>query len=104
ERFFRRIARAMGEAGYLKLFFMEIDGQRVAAVWCFDMGNVRYLYNSGFNPAFGHLSVGLLLKAFCLKDAIETGMDYFDFLRGDERYKYDLGAQDVVLYNMVVSR
>jgi CelD/BcsL family acetyltransferase involved in cellulose biosynthesis len=31
-------------------------------------------------------------------------MDYFDFLRGDERYKYDLGAQDVVLYNMVVSR
>ena len=104
ERFFRRIALATGEAGYLKLFFMEIGGERVAAAWCFDMGNVRYLYNSGFNPEFGHLSVGLLLKAFCLKDAIETGMDYFDFLRGDERYKYDLGAQDVTLYNMVVTR
>jgi CelD/BcsL family acetyltransferase involved in cellulose biosynthesis len=104
ERFFRRIAFAMGEAGYLKLFFMEIDGERVAAAWCFDMGNVRYLYNSGFNPEYGYLSVGLLLKAFCLKDAIETGMDYYDFLRGDERYKYDLGAQDVTLYNMVVTR
>ena len=104
ERFFRRMASEMAKAGFLKLFFMEMDGERVAAALCFDIGNVRYLYNSGFNPEFGSLSVGLLLKAMCLRDAIESGMDYFDFLRGNERYKYDLGAKDVTLYRMVVRR
>ena len=104
QQFFQSIAREMASIGVLKLFFLELKGERVAAAMCFDYGGSRLLYNSGFNPVYGYYSVGLVLKALCLKDAIEGGLDYFDFLRGDERYKYDLGAKNRILYQVVVTR
>jgi len=98
EGFFWNMATAMGQAGYLRLFFMELEGARVAATVCFDYGNELLLYNSGFEPAYGRLSVGLLLKAFCLKEAIEAGKKTFDFLRGSEDYKYNLGGRDTTIH------
>ena len=62
------------------------------------------LYNSGYDPDYSKLSVGLLLKALCLKEAIEDGKEYLDFLRGKEPYKYDLGAKDVQLYQVILRR
>ncbi len=104
EHFFRRMGQELAKAGILRLFFMEIAGQRVASAICFDYCGTRFLYNSGYNPEYGSLSVGLLLKALCLKQAIEDGSRYFDFLRGNERYKYDLGAKDVQLYRLTIRR
>ena len=104
EGFFKNIAREMASIGVLRLFFLEMNGERVASAMCFDYGPARLLYNSGFNPAYGYYSVGLLLKALCLRDAIEDSKAYFDFLRGSEPYKYDLGGQNRTLYQMVVRR
>ena len=104
EQFFRSIAREMASMGVFKLFFLELEGQRVASAMCFDYGTARLLYNSGFNRAYGYYSVGLILKALCVKDAIEEGIAYFDFLRGAEPYKYDLGGSNRTLYQMVVRR
>ena len=104
EQFFRNIAREMASIGVFKLFFLELKGERVASAMCFDYGSARLLYNSGYNPAYGYYSVGMLLIALCLKDAIADGKAYFDFLRGSEPYKYDLGAQNRTLYQMVVRR
>ena len=53
----------------------------------------RLLYNSGHDPEFRFYSVGLLLNALCLRDAIDQGKAYFDFLRGSEPYKYHLGGR-----------
>ena len=104
ETFFRNIARETASTGVFRLFFMEINGERVATAMCFDYGRARMLYNSGFNPAYRAYSVGLLLKALCLGDAIKEGKQYFDFLRGSEPYKYDLGGQNRTVYHMVVKR
>ena len=104
EQFFRRITRRTAELGLLKLFFLEIEGQVVATSLCFDYDESRLLYNSGYNPQFSYYSVGLLLNAICLRDAIEGGAHYFDFLRGPEPYKYHLGGQNHILYQMVVKR
>jgi CelD/BcsL family acetyltransferase involved in cellulose biosynthesis len=104
EAFFRRIVRRLHELGHLRLFFLDIDGERTASVICFDHDGRRLLYNSGYRLAHRALSTGLMLKALCLKDAIEQGLHYFDFLRGPEPYKYHLGAQDVLLYHVLVRR
>ncbi len=104
ERFFQRITQRMAQQGALKLFFLEVEGQAVATSLCFDYGSSRLLYNSGYNPEFGYYSVGLLLNALCLKEAIEQGTAYFDFLRGPEPYKHHLGGQQRNLYQMVVKR
>ena len=104
ERFFYNLAAAMSKESYLKLFFLELDGVRVAASFCFDYKGAYYLYNSGYDVKYASLSVGLLLKAMCLKDAIENGRTLFDLLRGPESYKYDLGAQDHEVHKLVIHR
>ena len=104
ERFFHRITQRMAQAGMLRLFFLEMEGQVVATSLCFDYASSRLLYNSGYNPEFSYYSAGLLLDALSLRDAIEQGMEYFDFLRGSEPYKAHLGGKQHVIYQMVVKR
>ncbi len=104
EAFFSRMAAEMQEAGHLRLFFLELKGEIVAGVLCFDLGGRRLLYNSGFRREYDALSVGLAVKALCLRQAIEEGLTYFDFLRGPEPYKHHLGARDVALYRLVAQR
>ena len=104
ENFFHQVTARMAQLGILKLFFLELDGQPVATSLCFDYASSRLLYNSGYNPEFGYFSVGLLLNALCLKEAIELNLGYFDFLRGPEAYKHHLGGKQRNLYQMVVKR
>ena len=65
---------------------------------CFEVAGELLLYNSGYDPAYASLSVGLLSKALCLRDALERGLRAVDFLRGHEPYKYDLGGRDQPVY------
>ncbi len=104
ETFFREMAVALAGVNVARLWFMEKDGAPISSALCFDYCGRRLLYNSGFNPAFADLSVGLLLKAMCIRDAIERGLDSFEFLRGDEHYKYHLGGVDQAVYRMTVER
>lgn len=104
ERFFYSISERMAQLGLLKLYFLEIDGKTVATSLCFDYASSRLLYNSGYDPDYSYYSVGLLLNALCLREAIEQGIGYFDFLRGPEPYKHHLGGQQRNLYYMVLKR
>ena len=60
------------------------------------------LYNSGFDPAHAALSPGLVLLARVVRDAIERGMRRFDFLRGEERYKYEFEPTPEPVYGVTV--
>jgi CelD/BcsL family acetyltransferase involved in cellulose biosynthesis len=100
EAFFRGLVDEFAPRDWLRLYFLEVDRVRVASVILFDYDGNFLLYNSGYNPAYAHLSVGLLLKAFCLRDAIEEGRRAFDFLQGNEPYKYDLGAVEVPILRL----
>lgn len=102
--FFRDMASATAEEGYLRLAFLEVAGERVAAALCFDCRDHLHLYNSGYDPAHSALSVGLLCKALCIREGILQGKRRFDFLRGAESYKYHMGGEDVPLYRCLVSR
>jgi CelD/BcsL family acetyltransferase involved in cellulose biosynthesis len=104
EVFFRRMASAMAAEGLVRLFMLRVNARPAASVLCFDAGSHLYLYNSGYDPEFSSLSVGLVSKALCLQWAIEHGKQGLDFLRGDESYKYDMGAQDQAIYRIRVSR
>ena len=104
EKFFLEMAAELASLGQFRLSVMEIDGKRVAACINFDYTDSYLLYNSGYDPDYANLSVGLLNTALTIKEAIENGKKTFDFLRGTERYKYALGAQDKSVYQLVVRR
>ena len=104
ERFFIDVAREASERGVFNLYFLEVDGERVAGCICFDWGGDYLLYNSGYDPAHSRLSVGLLNKALSMRSAIEGGRGVFNFLKGNERYKYNLGGRDAPVFDLTIAR
>ena len=102
--FFTKIAAVFTRRDQFKLFFLEIDGVNVAACICFDYGGKFLLYNSGYDPEYSSLSIGLINKAFTINTAIEQGKSEYNFLKGIERYKYHLGATDRSVFDIQVSR
>jgi len=99
ESFFRLLADIIAEAGLLRLGILELDNLPAAMVMCFDYHECVYLYNSGYEPSYSALSVGLLSKVLCIKDSIQRGRKRFDFLKGKELYKYHLGGREIPLYS-----
>ncbi len=97
ESFFNSLVLAMAEIKVLRLCILELDAQPAATVLCFDYNGTLYLYNSGYDPLFSSLSVGLLCKILNIKDSIQRGIKRYDFLKGEETYKYRLGGQEVPL-------
>ncbi|MEX0785061.1 MAG: GNAT family N-acetyltransferase [Dehalococcoidia bacterium] len=102
--FFHRAAQALAQEGLLRLYELELDNKPVASVLCFDQGGQLFMYNSGYDPEYAPLSVGVASKALCLQEAIECGKHCIDLLRGDESYKYHLGGEDQIIYRAVIRR
>lgn len=98
ESFFRLMADTMAETGVLRVGILEVDTQPAAMVMGFDYRDSVYLYNSGYDPQYRSLSVGVLAKVLWVKDSIERGKKRFDFLSGAEPYKYRLGGKELPLY------
>jgi len=95
ESFFRSLADTMAEIGLLRFGVIELDTQPAAMTMGFDYNESHYLYNSAYDPQFNYLSAGLLCKILCLKESIEKGRKKWDFLKGNETYKYHLGGREV---------
>ena len=102
--FFGRLMDTFLPSGKALLYFLELDGQRIASTISFSFQDEMLLYNSGYDPEYSRLSAGLLLKAFCIDDAISQGKRVFDFLQGSEPYKYDLGGVDAPIYQITLER
>ena len=98
EAFFREIAFKLAEKDISRLYFLTINGENVATSLAFKIGNTKYLYNSGYLPDRSWLAVGLLNHAINILASIREGIEVYDFMRGDERYKYHLGAIDRHIY------
>ncbi len=98
--FFERVARSFVDAGWLRIDFLEVGDIAVASTFSFQVDNTFYLYNSAYEPDAARLSPGLVLVSELVRTSIEQGLKYFDFLRGPERYKYQLGAQALPLHNV----
>lgn len=102
---FHEIAKAALEAGTLQLMFVLVEGQKAAALFNFDYKERTWVYNSGLDPeSFSALSVGVVLTANAIELAIQNGRKTFDFLRGNEEYKYRFGAVDTKVYRLQLTK
>lgn len=105
QRFFMTMARRMFEAGYLRLCFLTLNGEKAAALFAFEYERQFLLYNSGYDPAaHAQLSPGWVLQAYCIQYAIAVGCHKFDFMQGDEEYKYRFGGRDYRVLRLIVRR
>ncbi len=93
--FFKLVMPRMADCGWLQLAFLTANGTPIASYLNFDYDNRVLVYNSGLQPeGYAHLSGGIVLLLHLIKHAIQEGRREFDFLRGNEDYKYRMGGQD----------
>jgi len=86
--FHDEVSRVTLERGWLRLFVLWLDGQPVASLYGFRYGRTFYFVQTGFDPAYGRHAVGLITVGLTIKSAIAEGAEEYDFLRGDEAYKF----------------
>lgn len=86
--FHRSVAPALLETRTLDLYRLDLDGRTAAVLYCFAQNGRGYYYLGGFDPEYSRYSVGTVLTAYAIQQSIARGHSVFDFLRGDEPYKY----------------
>ena len=93
-----------GAAARFHLAEVAVGERVVYALAGFDDGVTTYFYNAGMDPTARDLSPGVVGTAAYLQDRIAAGRHRFDFLRGDESYKYEWGASDEPVHQLVATR
>ncbi len=101
--FFREVAEGFLSEGKLRLAFLSGDAGDFASMFQFRTDRSLLLYNSGYDPDLRAANPGLVLIARCIERAMAEGAPEYDFLRGTERYKYDLGGVDRIVYRLTVA-
>lgn len=106
-RFLHRLTAleaAEGHDAQLQLGIVTVGERTLSATVAFDDGETCYYYNAGMDPAARELSPGVTGTAAFIRDRMAAGRRRFDFLRGDEPYKYEWGARDELIGRILVTR
>lgn len=89
---------------WVQLAFLDVGDVPAAAYLNFDYADRVWVYNSGLNPDFLPLSPGWVLLGRLIEWAIRAGRRDFDFMRGDEEYKFHLGGTSRSICRLTISR
>jgi CelD/BcsL family acetyltransferase involved in cellulose biosynthesis len=91
--FLKNVAQLFAQHSWLRFCAAYLDARPIGVLFSFQFVDRIYLYNAGFDPDFSHLSPGIVAIGLDIKTAIDEGFKYYDFLRGEENYKRQFGAQ-----------
>jgi CelD/BcsL family acetyltransferase involved in cellulose biosynthesis len=100
----KSIAEAAYKNGWLNLKFLYVGKDKATGFFSFSYNNQLYLYNSGMSNKYGNLSPGLVFMGHLIMESIENGVEYFDFMRGDEEYKYHLGGENRYVHQAIIRK
>jgi CelD/BcsL family acetyltransferase involved in cellulose biosynthesis len=103
-QFHAEFARVALERGWLRLWFLELDGRPAAAWYGFRFGRVESYYQAGRDLARDDASVGSVLLAHTIREAASDGMREYRFLRGGEPFKSRFADANPGLETVVATR
>jgi CelD/BcsL family acetyltransferase involved in cellulose biosynthesis len=86
--FHERIASLFLANDWLRLYFLKVDEQAIATLYCFRYRDVVYFYQTGYDTAWSRYGPGSAIVAHVIHESIEEGAREFDFMRGTEPYKF----------------
>jgi CelD/BcsL family acetyltransferase involved in cellulose biosynthesis len=103
EHFHREFAAVALDRGWLRLWFLELDGRPAAAWYGFRFAGVESYYQAGRDPSLGEESVGFVLLAHTIRQAAEDGMQEYRLLRGAESFKLRFAENDPELHTFALA-
>lgn len=95
-------APRLDRAGLLRLHQARLGGERIAVLLVLAGRWAHHYWIGGFDPAHARLSPSAALVGLAMAQAAREEAQAFDFLRGQEPYKAQWGAQPVPMHRRVL--
>jgi CelD/BcsL family acetyltransferase involved in cellulose biosynthesis len=104
EAFLREVAAEFAGRDMLRLFAVRYRGRIAAVVLAFLYANQVFSYLSAFDPEFESLSLARNLLYQSIRQCFERNYRSWDFLRGEEPYKFSWGAERIPKRRITLTR
>lgn len=102
--FHRSTVKSLAGQKLVRFDEIWVEGECRASVYGLDNGETFYYYNAGYDLDWANKSVGLVLIGLSIKAATERGNKLYDFLRGEETYKFDWSNTQENLVTLKLNR
>ena len=86
--FHTEIAEIFISKDWLRSYTLNVGQTSIAAIHCYQYNGTVSFYQSGFDQFWQRYSPGSQIMAHAIKQAIQEKNEVFDFLRGEEDYKF----------------
>lgn len=90
------LAQAFDANDWLRLFHLQFAGETAAVLLAFGYRERVYHFATGVNYEMSQLNPGHILSEQVLRWCCENGVQEYDFMWGDEAYKFEWGAKNRV--------
>lgn len=101
EGFYKALAREFLRRGWLDMAFLSLDGRPIAFHFGFRYKRRYYYYIPAFDPRYAPYAPSTQLLVRLMRRACQEGFEVFDFLIGNEPYKYDWATETHVTGRLV---
>jgi CelD/BcsL family acetyltransferase involved in cellulose biosynthesis len=98
--FHSALALGFAKENHLHLAYLENDSSPISVQYNFTDDKTFYHYLGGTNIRLMKFSPGKILLGRILQDIIYRGLHTYDFLRGNEGYKFKYGAKSASNFNI----
>ena len=88
QAFHNQVCLKFLEKDWLRLYFLRVEGKPIAVVYSFFYHGTVSFYTTGFDLLWSAHSPGQQIIYYALEQSINDKAKIFDFLRGDEDYKF----------------
>jgi CelD/BcsL family acetyltransferase involved in cellulose biosynthesis len=88
-QFYNEVAEWAAELGWLRLWFLRLDGKPIAFAYGIEHDGVYWDLKLGHDPGYARFGPGVLLMEARIRHAFNTPLTRFEFLGRAERHKLD---------------
>ena len=85
--FHETMANVFLKKGWLRFYLIKDNENPIGALYCYRFAGIMMYMQGGFDPAYAKLALGNQIILRAVSDAIDSNMQTFDFMRGNEAYK-----------------
>lgn len=103
EDFFSEVIHRFFLKGWVELNLLYAKDILLAVLLNFSYLDKIYFYNVAYIRDFVKYSPGIYLFDASIRQAISEKKKHADFLRGDEKYKFDLGAKVCKIHDLILT-
>ena len=98
--FHEKMAKVFLPKGWLQFYLIKDNAKPIGALYCYRLAGTMMYMQGGFDPGYANLALGNQIILRAISDAIDGGMQIFDFMRGNEAYKKKWTDKSISLYTL----